>query len=277
MALGEVTGWERNHRTHFDEIVEGYDRIRWDYPDALFDDIFAYSGLKQGSEALEIGAGTGIATRPFLSRGINVTAVEMGVNMVEYINDKFRGYENFCVVNSTFEDAVLDNDAYDLIYAASAFHWVDAEIGCPKVFTLLKNNGTFSLFRAYANQPEDTALYSECQAYYEKYYYSHYTSQKWQPRKTKDDLLKPEEIYTGFRFGSMEQYGFQDTDIKLYDATRDYSADEYISLLDTYSDHRALPEDNRVSLYAGVKDAILRHGGYQRIDFTFMLYMGRKV
>ena len=33
-------GWERSNRKHFDEIVENYDKIRWEYPDKLYKDIF---------------------------------------------------------------------------------------------------------------------------------------------------------------------------------------------------------------------------------------------
>jgi len=41
--------------------------------------------------------------------------------------------------------------------------------------------------------------------------------------------------------------------MKLYDASRTYSADEYIELLDTFSDHRSLPTDLREALYEGVR------------------------
>ena len=169
---------------------------------------------------------------------------------------------------------------YDIIYAASAFHWVDAEIGCPKVFRLLRNGGVFALFSNNAVPPDDDKLYDDVQAVYDKYYYSHYTSDKRPVKISKmaeADFWKPAEIHRGFRFESLEQYGFKDIAMKLYNETRTYNADEYISLLDTYSDHRALPNDNRTALYAGVKDAINRHGGQQKLNFIFQLYMGRKL
>jgi hypothetical protein len=64
--------------------------------------------------------------------------------------------------------------------------------------------------------------------------------------------------------------------MKLYDASQTYSADEYIALIDTYSDHRGLPDENRTALYAGIREAILRHGGHHKVDYIFQLYMGRK-
>lgn len=85
------TGWERNRRTHFDEIVLDYDRIRPEYPDALFEDIMKYSGMGKSKKAIEIGAGTGKATAPFLRAGYGVTAVEIGVNMAEFLDVRPQG------------------------------------------------------------------------------------------------------------------------------------------------------------------------------------------
>lgn len=81
----------------------------------------------------------GIATAPFLDMGFNITAVEMGKNMTEFLLEKFKDYSNFSVITSTFEDALLDEENYDLVYAASSFHWVDAQIGCPKVLLQMRD------------------------------------------------------------------------------------------------------------------------------------------
>ena len=273
------TGWERDNRTHFDDIVLNYDKVRWDYPAELFTDAIKYAGVGDGKQAIEIGAGTGKATAPFLDVGYSVTAVEMGQNMTEFLLDKFRGYANFNVITSTFEEAPLEENSYDLIYAASAFHWVDAEVGCPKVLRLLKSGGAFTLFRNNAIRPEGDDLDIAIEAVYDKHYYNHYKRYN-RPvgisKMTYEDYLQPAEIHRGFRFESLEQYGFRDIMMKLYDATRAYSADEYIALLETYSDHRALPNDNRAALYEGVRNAIIKHGGYQKLNFVFQLYMGRK-
>ncbi|MDR2559083.1 MAG: class I SAM-dependent methyltransferase, partial [Oscillospiraceae bacterium] len=130
------TGWERDKRTHFDEIVDSYDRERPDYPRELFNDIIEYSGAGENKKALEIGAGTGKSTTPFLDAGYNVTAVEPGENMAEFLRNKFKGNNNFNVTVSDFESASLEEENYNLVYAATAFHWVEPQIGCPKVFRI---------------------------------------------------------------------------------------------------------------------------------------------
>jgi len=279
MGTDIETGWERDNRTHFDEIVVNYDKVRWDYPDELFVDAIHYSGQDNCKQAIEIGAGTGKATTPFLNAGYAVTAVELGANMSVFLRDKFKENTNFNIITSTFEDARLEDNSYDLIYAASAFHWIDAEIGCPKVIRLLKNGGAFVLFRNNVYRQEGNSLDAAIDTVYEKYYYSYYTRYD-RPigigKMAYEDFLKPEEIHRGFRFNSLEQYGFTDITMKLYNGSRVYDADEYISLMDTMSDHRALPDKNRAALYTGIKDAILNHGGQIEMKFIFQLYMGRK-
>ncbi len=86
----------------------------------------------------------------------------------------------------------------------------------------------------------------------------------------------PSEICKRFGFDCLEQYGFTEVTMKLYDASRTYSTDEYIQLLNNFSDHRSLPVDLRVALYEGIKEVILRHGGHHEVDYVFQLYMGRK-
>ena len=277
------TGWERERRTHFDEITAEYDKIRWDYPDELFKDALDYcnkTNSGKSKKAIEIGAGTGKATAPFLDNAYDVTAVEMGENMSAFLVDKFKTYNNFRVITSTFEDVVLEENCYDLIYAASAFHWVDAAIGCPKVYKLLRNGGAFVLFRSNWNSHDNEKLAKDLQIVYEKYFNSYYKNDEKIDKPTKhslESLQKPEAIYKGFRFESMEQYGFKDVTMKIYNQVHTYNTDGYIKLLDTFSDHRALPKENREPLYAGVHKTIEKHSGHIQTHNTYQLYMGRKI
>jgi SAM-dependent methyltransferase len=275
-----ITGWERENRVHFDEIAVNYDKYRWDYPAELFADAIRYSGQGNSKRAIEIGAGTGKATTPFLDAGYAVTAVEMGENMSAFLLDKFKNYADFIIITSTFEDAPLEDESYDLIFVASAFHWVDAEIGCPKVLRLLKSGGAFVLFRNNVYRQEGNSIDAAIDEAYEKHYYSHYPRYD-RPvglsKMTYEDFLKPEEIHRGFRFNSLEQFGFTDITMKLYNGSRIYEANEYIALMDTMSDHRAMPDKDRAALYAGIKEAILRYGGQLDMKFIFQLYMGRKL
>lgn len=270
------TGWERSKRIHFDDIVMNYEKIRPEYPSELFEDILRYSNFKTGLKALEIGAGTGKATLPFLDRGCDITAIEIGCNMANFLSEKFKEYKNFNVINDSFENAILEDNNYDLIYAASAFHWVNAEVGCPKAIRLLRKNGTIALFRYNAMASDNEALNNEIQYFYEKYYYSYYTSSYRPTKKTKEDFMKPSEVYISYRFEDLRNYGFKDVTMKFYDGSKVFSANEYIVWLDTMSDHRSLPESNKAALYEGIRKTILKHGDCHKVDIIYQLYMGRK-
>lgn len=274
------SGWERDKRVHFDEIVMKYEETRPEWPNDIFEDIINYSIKEQGNKALEIGAGTGKATVHFLNKGYDVTAVEISNHMAEFLKERFKDNKDFSVLVSTFENTVLEENNYNLIYAASAFHWVDAEIGCPKVFRLLKNGGIFALLRYNFNyipsKGED--FYEEIQKAYEKYFFSYYTSQSISDIKkmTKKSFEKNPRILTGYGFEDLNLYGFHDVTMNLYEKELTYNADEWINLLDTLSNHRNLPESNKIALYSEIKEIIIEHGNLHKVDCIFQLYMGRK-
>ncbi len=268
------TGWERDRRGHFDEIVSSYDAVRPDYPAELFSDIFAYAPRDRLS-ALEIGAGTGKATKAFLESGYTVTAVEISENMRAFLKERFAGDVKLRVEAGAFEDAVLPENAFDTIYAASAFHWVDANVGCPKAFRLLKSGGCLCLFRY--NWMNDDVFSSDGFAeIYDKYYFSHYEKQPPRPKKTREYLSSKDGIMSGFRFSDMADYGFTGVQTSFYDKEYFYTAEKYISVLDTMSDYRALPDEKRLPLYESLERLILASGGGVNIKYCFQLYMGRK-
>ena len=89
-------------------------------------------------------------------------------------------------------------------------------------------------------------------------------------------MKEPDEIFKRYGFKDLRDYGFTDIFINLYDVSRTFNADEYISLLDTYADHRNLPENDKQHLYDGIKEVIQKNGGRHKMDNIFQLYMGRK-
>ncbi len=52
-----------DQRLAFGSVAELYDRARPSYPEALVDDVIAFAGVMPPTRLLEVGAGTGKATR----------------------------------------------------------------------------------------------------------------------------------------------------------------------------------------------------------------------
>jgi SAM-dependent methyltransferase len=178
---------------------------------------------------------------------------------------------------STFETAALEENAYDLICAGSAFHWVTAEIGCPKVYRLLKDGGTFALFRYNFNNPQDgSPLILAIQSAYDKHYSTYYPAKMRPKTKTLDDFILPDQLKEDFGFADMGEYGFHDITHHFVQTKRAFTADDYILFLETLSDIRGLPDENREALCAEVKTSIQKYGGIYEVDHVFHLYMGRK-
>ena len=72
----------------YQNIAQIYDAIRPEYPKELLDDIVRETGICPGQHVLELGAGTGKATKAFLDRGICVDAVELEKNMAQILRQK---------------------------------------------------------------------------------------------------------------------------------------------------------------------------------------------
>jgi SAM-dependent methyltransferase len=127
----------------FDDVAEEYDRHRPTYPDALVDR--ACEGIAPGAAVLEIGCGTGQLTRSLLARGLRVTAVEPGQQLLARARDQLNGNGDVQFVNARLEDASLPRAEYAAVLSASAIHWIDPDVSWHKAANALVDGGTLAL------------------------------------------------------------------------------------------------------------------------------------
>ncbi len=121
----------------FDEVPELYDSVRPGYPDELFADLVAITGMGRGSPVLEVGCGTGQATRPLAALGFSVTAIEPGAGMAALARQRLTAFGSVEVESSTFEEWDDGGRRFDVLVAASAWHWVNPSIGWRRAHDLL--------------------------------------------------------------------------------------------------------------------------------------------
>jgi SAM-dependent methyltransferase len=126
----------------FGQAAAAYERFRLGYPDALVDEVLAFAG-RPVRTALEIGAGTGKATRVVADRGVAVTATDPDAAMLAELRRHVPA--GTVTVRAAFEDLPL-TDTYDLVYAAAALHWTTPEGRWERVAALLEPRGTFASF-----------------------------------------------------------------------------------------------------------------------------------
>lgn len=255
----------------FDTVASRYEKFRPGYTDDLYKMLFDYIAIDSSSNVVEIGIGGGQATLPVLKTGCTLTAVEYGENFSKLCEKKFGEYKNFSVITGKFEDVSFPDAQYDLVYSASAFHWIPEDIGYSKVYDMLKSGGVFARF---ANHPYrdkgNPVLSAEIDNLYSEYYCQYYG------KDTKSEKEYSEEQAVE-RAQIAEKYGFVDIRHAMFYRTRSFSAKEYIELLGTYSDHIAIEKKIRAEFFSKIEEAINQHGGVFTIYDTIDLQLARKL
>jgi len=249
----------------FDNIASGYDQVRPEYPNELFNDIFKYKAINQNSSVLEIGVGTGKATLPFLETNCLFTGIEPGMNLADVAREKYKKYSNFNLHIKMLQEYECIPEKFDLIFAATSFHWIQEDYGYSRVFDLLKKGGCFARFSYHAlpdiNRPPIT---QEINAIYTKY------------------LQLPEKHKTfceqdAFALAKTAlKYGFVKPIYYIYSIPKDFTANEYIKLLHTYPDHMRLAPDKRNALFDDIHSAISRYGGIITVNYIYDLELAIK-
>jgi SAM-dependent methyltransferase len=126
----------------FGAMAHAYERSRPGYPVELLDLLLAYAS-RPVRTALEIGAGTGRATRLFAEHGVSVTATEPDEAMLAELRKHVpAGVET---ERAAFEEPPLDQ-RYGLVYAAAALHWTNPAGRWQRMAALLEPGGVFASF-----------------------------------------------------------------------------------------------------------------------------------
>jgi ubiquinone/menaquinone biosynthesis C-methylase UbiE len=141
----------------FNEIAAEYDRNRPTYPDALVDHACQVACIGAGGEVLEIGCGTGQLTRSLLARGLRVTALEPGDQLIAIAGENLEDACDVEFVNARLEDMQLPRERYQAVFSASAIHWADPDLSWRKIADVLAPGGTLALIQYLGLQPQRSA------------------------------------------------------------------------------------------------------------------------
>ncbi len=165
-----VSGDRRELGRVFNEVPDLYDRVRPTYPDELFADLVAVTGIDGRSSLLEVGCGTGQATRSLAELGCRVTAVEPGAGLAELARQRLATFPNVTVETSTFEEWDDRDRRFDVLVAASAWHWVDPSVGWRRAHDLLHRGGWMALLgNVVVRKPGEPEVYAETADLHERF------------------------------------------------------------------------------------------------------------
>ncbi len=127
---------------------QNYDAVRPQYPEQVFEFLLAKDALRPDAVTLEIGAGTGLATRRLLEFGVNsLTLIEPDVRFSPWLTPLAKQFgADIRIVTESFEEAALPSRHFDLVAAATSFHWVQPSLGFQKIADVLKPGGYAALW-----------------------------------------------------------------------------------------------------------------------------------
>jgi SAM-dependent methyltransferase len=254
-------------RGTFESAADAYDGARPPYPDELFDDLAELANLKPGARLLEIGCATGKATRPLAERGYSVVCVELGAELAARAREDLVGLPVEIEV-SPFEAWEGEPGEFDLVYAATAWHWLDPETRYEKAHRLLRPGGHLAFWSALHAFPADfDPFFSEIQEIYDEIGESY--EGDWPPAPPE---AVPDET------AEIEASGlFDNVQVKRYVWETHYTADEYIALLNTFSGHIATEPRAGERLYDEIRRRLARRSDQPlRRHWHVILHVARK-
>jgi SAM-dependent methyltransferase len=254
-------------RTIFDQVALEYDHIRPGYPTALIEDVLAISAIPNSGRILEIGCGTGQATLPFAQHGYAITCLDIGRELSSLAARKFQAYPNVQIHNISFEDWESEEQAFDLVMSATAFHWIPREVSYPKAAKVLKDSGSIAIF-ANEHPAQHTGFFADVQTIYRQ------AVPEWSDPRTEPPLETSIQSTAHY----INNTGlFNPVIVRTYPWTQTYTAEQYLQLLNTYSGHRNLEQSKRSRLFTGIGQLIeQKYGGTITKHYLAVLYIAKK-
>lgn len=154
---------EHEGRALFGSDVNNYDAIRPPYPEELYHFLQTTGAVRHTVATLEIGAGNGLATRRLLELGADpLTVLEPDGQFLPLLTSLAATHAgHYQVIQRSFEDAVLPSRYYDLVTAATSFHWIRSSVRVVKAAEVLKPDGYLAVWWNVFGDPEREDLFHE--------------------------------------------------------------------------------------------------------------------
>jgi len=264
-----VDGDRERLRATFDFASRIYDQARPGYPDELFDDLARQAKLRPAARLLEVGSGTGKATIPLARRGYQITGIEIGAKLAERARQNLAGFADVQIVRSAFESwRPPAGVAYDMVFAATSWHWVDPAVRYRRAWELLRPGGHLAFWGASHVFPADgDPFFGEIQDVYDEI---------GEGLPAGSAFPRPGELPD--RRNEIEASGlFGDINIRHYDWEVSYDGEGYIRLLETFSGHIAMEQWKRDRLYGEIRRRLARRpGGRLRRHWGAVLHVTRR-
>jgi SAM-dependent methyltransferase len=255
---------ERSRAELFGGEAERYDRTRPSYPAALIDDIVG--STPHALSVLDVGCGTGIASRQFAARGAAVLGVELTAGMAEIA----RGH-GIPVEVAAFETWDPAGRTFDRVISAQAWHWLDPAVSAEKAASMLGPDGRLCVFWSMGHHPDELA--DALHAAYERVLGPDLPRLivGYAANRSSDPTAEFSVVIDAFR--ACERLA--EPEMTSFPWVRIYTRDEWIDELHSHSDHIALDAPLREALFDEIGATIDRFGGTFAMPYVTTLISAR--
>lgn len=238
-------------RLSFNEVPETYDEIRPSYPVALFDLLFEM--LPPEPAIVEVGPGTGQATKDLLARGAAVHAVEIGPAIAATLRRKLPS-PRLQVSVGDFEEVDLPCASADALFSATAYHWISPRAQTDRPAYLLRPAGLVAIVDLIqVASPADRGFFEAATVIYERYGEGH-RGPAAPPRDQVDPPIR--HVLKG-------DGRFHGVAVRRWDWDHTYTAAEYRKLMLSYSGTQTMARQQRLRLLDDIEALISREFGGQ--------------
>ena len=254
-------------RQTFDRAAQRYDRARPEYPAALFDELIVATRLRRDARVLEVGSATGKATLPLAARGFDITCIELGADLAAVAEKRLAGFPNVRVIRSDFDTWTPPGRHFELVFAATAWHWLDPATRYQRAAAALRPGGHLAIWSATHVFPDGgDPFFREIQEVYDDIGEGLPAESSW-PRPDEIELVDLERDSGGL---------FRSVSARVFDWETIHDADSYIALLNTFSGHIAMQPWQRDRLYGEIRRRLAaRPDGRLRRHWGAVLEIGR--
>ncbi len=231
----------------YSSAAQAYDKARPHYPSELISYVAQLTQLESHSKILEVGCGAGTATIGFAEYGCSILCVEPNQDFCDLARRNCKQFRSVEIKQTSFEEWSLEVSAFDLFISATAFHWIQPEVGYPKAASSLRDEGYFVLL--WNKEPQPT---NEVWTLFDEIYKQQGLSLL-NRFETEDDqqLILKALAQPAINSGLFKELASKQMKVKLK-----YTAEEYLLLLSSFSPFISLEESRRNSLFSSLRRKI---------------------
>lgn len=247
--------WETDERDRFrvtfDEDAAAYDRVRPVAPGYVFDELVALAGLRPDAAVVEIGPGTGQATRPLAERGLRIVALELGSGLAARARENLAAFPQVEVVTAAFESWDPGAARFDAVVACNSFHWVDPAIRFARVAAVLRPGGHLAVLSTPLVVPDGA----------DRFWWD--VQDDWEAASGgRLDPATQHPDHVGDLGPAVRASGlFEEPAIRRHLFAVTFTAEDYAVNLSTQSGVKTLPPDGQAELIARIRRRIEATGG----------------